>query len=332
MIGVIITAHNEGKEVGNTIHSVVANTDDCKVILVDEASTDGSCDGHPVDFLIRHKERIGIAYSRNIGVAKAKEIGCDTFAFLDAHQRVSPRCLNQCADVAKDMHAVVWPCLTGLVDKDRNWRGHGANMRLIEEDKTKRWLFSLQWKKRRGLMYPAEAGDVCASPNGREYEVSADDIPIAHRLSPSSTMVVPGYVMDEVAYSKVRWISQLRGWGASEPAVTVKCFFTETPCLHLCGPLARHYFRPGKRIPYPTAWKSVARNHALVARICFSDRTWRKFWRPKAFKRWLHQDIAEFDRDPIVSEHEAFQSIKRRSDDQFFREVLHMEPPEGVSS
>jgi len=158
LISVILTAYNEGDEVARTLESIRANTPErYEIILVDDGSTDGACSGLEGDDLrvLRHEERIGIAYSRN----EACEVATgDVFAFLDAHQRLSPNCLSRCAEVAVEHNGIAWPDVRGL--KDRGWTGHGAVMRLCD----KRGYFSAKWNGRsprdrefwRGLMHMEE--------------------------------------------------------------------------------------------------------------------------------------------------------------------------------
>jgi len=123
--------------------------------------------------------------------------------------------------------------------------------------------------------------------------------------------VVPGYVIPREVFRRVRWIESLRGWGASEPAITVKAFFQDIDLLHVCGPLARHMFRPGSKIPYATPWQSVWRNHALVARVCFDQRTWLEYWLPEVFDKHLTEPLrGELDSPEVLAEHEAFQALK----------------------
>lgn len=285
-LSVIITAHDEGEELRRTIHSVRSNTHQLyEIIVVDDGSTDGSCQGIEADDLrvVRHDERIGVAASRNDGCAVAKG---DVFAFLDGHQRVSFGCLDQCGAAARQRQAIVWPDVRGL--QDRGWTGHGASLCLCDRC----GYFGGTWIRRK----PRET------------------------LSPISTLIVPGYVMPREVYEQVGWIQALRGWGASEPAITVKAFFLSIPLLHLCGPLARHLFR--KNFPYSNSWQMVWRNHALVARICFDDRTWFDYWLPEVFEGHLTDSIRrELESPDVLAEHETFLAAKVRSDQEFFELV-----------
>jgi len=330
MISVIITSFNEGDEVKNTIDSVFANTSDVEIILVDDASEDGSCDpwccydtGGAVDgvTVVRHDERIGIAASRNDGVAMAKG---DVYAFLDAHQRVDEGCLNKCAQVARERQSIVWPCLTGLPPKgerESRWMGHGARMRQ-KRGGAKNGLFDGQWKRRPGNL-PSD-DEVYMGPDGVDDTYIADGAP----LSRCSTMIVPGYVVPKTVWPKLKLIDGLRCHGASEPAMTVKAFFADVPILHLCGPVCRHRFTPGHRLPYPCPWWKVARNHAMVARVCFEQKTWDEYWFPKVFRRHLRKReglIEEFEAGPIVDQQREFEKIKQRPDDEFWRGLIQEE-------
>lgn len=288
-ISIIITTFNEGDEVKKTVDNLRENTDDCEIIVVDDASTDGSCDKVAIDQYIIHDERVGIAPSRIEGVAVARG---DVFAFFDAHQRITPQGINQCADLALERQAIVWPCLTGLGNS--RWMGHGANM--VQKDNRKAGLFEGRWRRTKPI----------------------------DTVSRSSTMIVPGYVIPKTVWPKVALIPGLAIHGASEPALTVKAFFTDTDILHLCGPVARHLFRAGTKLPFSCAWRVTARNHALVARICFSQKTWDEYWWPRVFKRHIKGENArdEFENGLILEWHKEFQKLKVRPDEEFWRGLI----------
>ena len=294
-LSIVITAHNEGEEVRRTLESIQANTTGpYEILLVDDGSTDGCCDGLEFEQVqvIKHSERVGIAYSRNEASRRARG---DALAFLDAHQRLSPECLDHCVATALKHQAIVWPDVRGL--EDRGWTGHGAFFRLCKQ----RGYFNADWNKR----------------------TPRDDV------SRITSLIVPGYVMPRAIYEKVFWIDSLRGWGASEPAVTLKAFFQDVDILHLCGHMARHFFRKGREIPYSASWESVWRNHALVARICFDDRTWYEYWLPKVFYKHLSSAVRyELESPAVVAEHEAFLAHKKRPDREFWRGLLRIEEPE----
>ena len=99
-------------------------------------------------------------------------------------------------------------------------------------------------------------------------------------------------------YERVRWISHLRGWGATDYCVALKAFFTDVDIFHVNTGAVEHLFR--KKIPYETNWQGVWRNHALIARVCFDDRTWKRYWLPRVFRANLTVDFLEEMDSPAV--------------------------------
>ncbi len=297
MISVIITSYDEGDKVAATVASVVANTSDVEVIVVDDGSTDGSCDDCGATQVLRYNTRRGIAQSRLDGVAAASG---DCYAFLDAHQSVTEGCFDKLAQVARGRNAIVVPCTRGPVDRRIRrgvWTGHGSAIAQQRDN----GLFKGRW---------------------RNYDQKDP-------LSRCSMMVVPGYVIPKTVFPSVRWNDGARSWGGSEPNVAVKAFFADIDILHLCGPIARHEFRGkrrenGRKVierPFRAAWRDTWRNHARTARICFEESTWRDYWWPSVYSRW-GKSPDEFDSPDVMSQHNEFQKIKQRPDDEFWRGLL----------
>ena len=97
-LGAVITARNEGDEVRSTVCSLLESVQTARVtvILIDDGSTDGSCelkllggviDGRRRLTVIRNDPGIGIGGSRNAGWQAARELGCHVVSFHDAHMR-----------------------------------------------------------------------------------------------------------------------------------------------------------------------------------------------------------------------------------------------------
>jgi len=287
-LSVVITAHNEGGELLRTVKSVAKRTETSfEVVVVDDGSTDESCSdlsGLGIR-LIQHQERVGVAYSRNAGCAAARG---NVLAFLDGHQRLSRGCLDRCARLALQRQAVVWPDVRKL--GGRGWTGHGARFQLCP----KRGYFSAKWI----LDEPSE------------------------RVAPIHALMAPGYVMPRAVYDRVGWVNALRGWGGSEAAIGLKAFFLDVPLVHACGPVTYHLFRG--EFPYQTSWDSVWRNHALLARVCFSGDTWHRYWLPNVFERHLTRETQlELESAGVKEEHAKFQERRVRSDDEFWTNLLN---------
>jgi glycosyltransferase involved in cell wall biosynthesis len=290
-IGVVITAHNEGHEVQRTLASVRENTRRAlEIVLVDDGSTDGCCNGAlgPDVQMLRFGQRLGVAASRNAGAAAATS---PVLVFADAHQRFSPGCLDLCAETAVARDAIVWPDVCGL--DDRCALCHGARFKF----RPGRGFYA-RWNVPRPV----------------------------HRISRISSLKAPGYIMPRAIYDRVRWPAELRGWGGSEAAVSLKAFFLGIPILHLCGPIARHLFK--ESFQYEVNSAGVAWNHAVIARVCFEERTWEEYWWPHIFAKELPAAILnELNSAAIRDEHQEFQRGKIRRDRDFWRWLLKAPEP-----
>ncbi len=294
-ISVVITAYNEGEELSRTIRSVLDNTRHLvEVIIVDDGSGDASSDALPREMVrvIRHDRRIGVAYSRDVGSRAATG---DVLCYLDGHQRVSKGCLDHCAKMAVERHAITCPDLKdyGLF----RWRLHGADFRICP----RHGYFGCVWRQWWSL--------------GRIRQITG--------------LRAPPYLIPRSLYDGVAWSPTLRGWGATEASMVVKSYFLGTCILQLSGPLARHRFQ--KQFPYKTSWDGVWRNHAIIARTCFDDATWFRYWLPQVFEPHLTLAARQTLESPEVqTEHEAFLAKKVRTDRQFWADLLRTSPPAGI--
>lgn len=146
------------------------------------------------------------------------------------------------------------------------------------------------------------------------------------RLTKSSAPRGPGYFIPRTLYNDLAWISALRGWGGSESAIGLKAFFLRIDILYLRDAVSYHLFR--KKFPYTTTWDEIWRNQALIARVCFDDRTWYDYWLPELFDEHLtDQARRDLDSDEVLTEHNEFLARKVRNDRDFWRELLKQPEP-----
>jgi glycosyltransferase involved in cell wall biosynthesis len=293
IVSAVITAHNEGDEVRRTIESIRSSASVAlETVLVDDGSTDGCCELNGEDRrvrLVRHEKRLGIAASRHEAslLAKGKVI-----AYFDGHQRTDGDSIDQCARLALARNSIVCPDVCDFDDEDRL---HGAYFSHFPD----RRVFTAEWKMR--------------APRGG--------------LGRVSSLKAPAYFIPKSVYPLVHWPCELRGWGGSEAAVSLKAFFTGIDILHLCGPLIRHQFK--KQFHYEVGWSEVWRNQAIIARICFEERTWYDYWLPHVFEANLSDDVKkELESSLIRAEQQEFAKLKVRHDDEFWTRLVFRNVPE----
>lgn len=313
----------DGNELRATLDSIRHNTHaPVGIVVVDDGSDDGCADGLDGEgvTVIRHKNRIGIGYSRTEGVS-AVPSDTEAVMFLDAHQRVSHCCIEHCCRLSMENNCVVWPDTRGLRDRPRwtkvppgrvqeTWTGHAARPRTIPNRKERN------------------------EGNGRRYFQSSwlIDAP-KDKISRTSAMISPGYAMPMSVWKDLQISTLTRGFGANEPMLWVKCFFLDIPILHTCHAMVRHLFRATTG-HYTIGLSEVYRNMAILARTCFDDNTWRTWWWPRVFDcPALDGDARKVLSSPQMrEEHLAFQAKKRRLDSQFWRGLcLEPVPIEGLA-
>lgn len=291
-VSVIITAHNEGDELSKTVRSIRQNsTAVAQTIVVDDASSDDCCEfAGRLNYVqqIRHETRFGVAPSR----LNASNVATGrVMAFLDGHHQIEPGSIEQCAQLAATQNGIVCPDICGY---DDDVRLHGAYF----TRNVRQRYFSAEWKFRT----PRQA------------------------VSRISSLKAPAYFIASDVYPKVKWSSLLSGWGGSEACLSLKAFFARVPILHLCGPLIRHKFK--KRFHYDVGWNEVWRNQAIIARVCFEDSTWYRYWLPEVFEPHLTTEAKMvLESDEIKLEQAEFAKFKVRSDREFWTRLIFQKVP-----
>lgn len=288
----VITAFNEGHHLSETVESISADrTQFIEMLLVDDGSTDDSCRfNRCLDSLrvLRNQSRKGVAYSRHVA---SMESNGQVIAYFDGHQSLTDNCLQPCAELAYNRNCIVCPDICDFQDDTRL---HGAYF----TQKFKRGAFSAEWKLR--------------TPR--------------HEISEVSSLKAPTYFLSKSLYPKLKWSTLLQGWGGSEACLSLKAFFTGVPILHLCGPLVRHKFK--QQFHYDVTWSEVWRNHAIIARVCFDESTWYRYWLPEVFEPHLTTEAKMvLESDEIKLEQSEFAKFKVRSDREFWTRLIFQKLP-----
>ena len=111
--------------------------------------------------------------------------------------------------------------------------------------------------------------------------------------------------------------------------MSLKAFFTGIEIVSLRGPVAWHRFK--KTFHYHVSADDIWRNHALIARVCFSEKTWYEYWLPELFEWHLTDEaLRDLESADVVAQQRDFQNDKVRPDRDFWEVLLRREPPQAV--
>ncbi len=265
-IGAVITAFNEGDEVRATVESLLGSVrgdrTEVRVVLVDDGSTDGSCDGFGEDdgrvVVVHHEEPQGIGRSRNEGAARALELGANVVTFHDAHMRF---------DAPPD-----WPHAWGPLEHlaRRALQDDAivcSGTRGLKEGSNRSWVCDLfynstdglqaKWRHVGGRQQPTEEWPESPCMMGAGYVLSADTL---RKLSGATGAL---------------WEDTAGRWGFSEQALSVKAFLMRIPVRFSRDVWLPHLYRDKNPVPAAGTehWKNVAVSmRRLLGPEVFDDR------------------------------------------------------------
>ena len=127
-VTVVIPSRNEGGWVKGTVQDVLQAGRPLlhEVVVVDDGSDDGSCDGLPelggqVAVRVYKTEGIGQGLAKNLGASKASG---DVVVFLDAHSRPQTGWLEEICDVLDMGHAGAAPVIVPFGQDGKLKEGH----------------------------------------------------------------------------------------------------------------------------------------------------------------------------------------------------------------
>jgi GT2 family glycosyltransferase len=140
---IIIAAHNEGERLGRTIASCVESIVDLdyEVVVVDDASTDGSVDAAVARFpqiqAVRNHRRGGAAAAKARGAAQARG---ETLVFLDGHTKPEGRAVERLVAIVERLggQAIVTPRVAALdtarweVDQSQTGNGYWLDLATLD--------------------------------------------------------------------------------------------------------------------------------------------------------------------------------------------------------
>jgi glycosyltransferase involved in cell wall biosynthesis len=279
-LSVIISTHNEGREVLLTCQDVLDHAGcPVEIILIDEASNDGSCDNLPEGVkVIRNEKRTGVAPARNQGVEHATG---DAFMFLDAHMRVAPGVPARMMLAALEKQALIVPGVAPLYSSSRGgiwickWQFKGGRLR-------SKWHSSCK----------------------NEFEVT-------------DCFVAPGWVVTREEWNKMGpWARSLDQWGSTEVYKSLQASFAGVPMYAMRDAVVWHRFR--NRFPYSVKTAGIFKNAYTAARIIFGKEVFNEVFLPAMkSEHWGEHIEKQLSSDTIKADCEDFDKRRVRDPREF---------------
>ena len=252
---IVIAARNEGGAVARTVEACVKTAAglENEVVLVDDASTDGSVDAafrqSPTIQRVRHEHALGASPAKAAGAERATG---DVLVFLDGHTNPARGAILRLVQDVERMEgrAIITPAVAAL-DIGR-WRndlaqtGHGYAFDL--QHFACRWLGLAELRRYNGLpLYESPALIGCAFAVSREL------------------------------YDRLWGFDPyMRSWGTEDLDLALKAWLVGAPILHDPEAIVGHHFRTAfdnYRVPV----EDVLVNQLRMARKHFTESVWEEW-------------------------------------------------------
>lgn len=293
LLSVILNVHNEGDEVRNTIKNIRQKVRhfDLEFIVVDDASTDGSCVGLGKDVtVIRNDDRIGCGRCKNKGVAIAKG---EVFLFTDGHARVFDEKypLDSAIALSTQKQAIIAPAVgpfreEGLSVAKSKW--YHSDIVLNDNG-----FLKLKW---------------ISKPTQEPYQV-------VYGPSPSFFIIPADVLIDRIG----GWLPFRGRWGSQELGLALRAWFTGVPILSVPDFVVAHKFK--KRFSYEVSQnRDIYVNTCQTHLICFDDETYKNMWEPKLKLQGNYEEVKDliFDNAALNDHKQFINKYKVKTDRKFF--------------
>ena len=293
-VSVIMPVCNQGNEARLTVQSAKEALGGLphEIICVDDHSLDSSCHDLPSDVLVvRTRRRGGVSAARRKGRERATG---DMLVWCDPHCRFPRNSFEQLVETADETKAIVQP----LIHSVTNRKDFRTGMLALSER-----CLRVQRSYLKAPRWPALYGTV--------YAVRAD------------------------VYDKMGGWPLLPGiWGCSEQALTLMSWFSKVKIVVREDIRCIHKNQPNKKFPFSVHRHDPAMNFHYV-HAAFFPRSYDCYWRPILAKhhKWSGY-LAKADeviQSKQFKKFAAFVEKRRvRTEEQFFRTVLGIEPPDDI--
>ncbi len=260
-----ISAWNEplvGATVASLKASVVNDSIDFEVLVIDDASTDGSCDNLDCR-VIRNEKPRGIGYNLNLAAEYAlREMNADVVGVADAHMKIPPGVIDALA-----RRAMREPCVVS-----------SASYGWEETSKMRQWGAYFVWMKRNciaarwiGGKWPLIDGEPFHRPKEEWAQVQ---IPLGAFYAYSRETI--GILREPTGRL---WETIVGRWGFLLEPFSAKCWLLGVPVYVSRDHYTRHLYRSTN--PLKGAHREKVMNTAFGTASIFSEATWKKY-----FEHW----------------------------------------------
>jgi GT2 family glycosyltransferase len=298
----VIAAHNEGDLLAKTIQSCLDTMAglDCEIVVVDDASQDGSVEQLQRRFhhvrKVTSAARLGVAATKDSGARHARG---DVLLFLDGHCKPEPGALGALIEAVEewDGAAVVTPSVAAL-DVSR-WEsgmdllGHGYSVNLASGAMS--WLDLDQMQTLRGprggLYYQQPTMIGCCAAMGREL------------------------------YQRVLGFDVgMRYYGVEDVDFGVKAWLMGFPVLHAPDPVIGHRFQTDFA-SYAVPAAHVDANMLRFARKTLGDAAWSSWigrFDAERGSEWWQRTWAAYVEGKLSLERERKYLLAHRKNDEYW--------------
>lgn len=254
-----ISAWNEGDwpriTVADLIRSVAGADFDFDVIVVDDGSTDGSCDNLPCHVLTNPRP-LGIGHNLNLAAGYAiRELGADVVGVADAHMLHPPGAIEA---VAKKAAAELCIATSASAQMGLSAPANMRGARLVNN--SPKQIVAAEWLP---ATPQTEEWAISGAPLGACYAMSRETIGALSR--PTGRL----------------WETVVGRWGFLVEPMAIKAALLGIPVYVSRDHATCHLYRLKNANPTPNVVKEKVRNMAFATGAIFHEGTWEKW-----FKRW----------------------------------------------
>ncbi len=282
---IIIPARNEGDLLRMTVESIVSQTDypDYEVLIVDDGSTDGSCEP-----FLSWNSSVRVIRSGGIGVARARNLGAhhahgEYIVFIDAHCLVSANWLTGLARaLAPADVGLAGPCFTRL----REPFPRGCGMVWTDYTLDLCWYEPLNTRK--------------------QYEVP---------LTPGGCQAFRRSTFDSLG----GYEQGFTRWGSEDVEICLRAWLLGYRVVVKPSVVVAHYFRESRN--YEVDDKEVTYNVLRMIHLHFSPHRIRRVLRAVSANPFVGEALDDLYRSDVFEQRAKLEAARVHDDGWFFRYI-----------